>query len=95
MSCGCLIYADDIKQTVSSDLLLYTAVSYFFFQHKHGILNETNLKHDLSNFCGWFFDNELSIYFREDKTKFILFGTKRKLRKAGKLNIAYQGIDIK
>ena len=29
------------------------------------------------------------------KTKFILFETKRKLRKASKLNILYQGIDIK
>ena len=39
-------------------------------------------------------DNKLSIHFGEDKTKSILFGTKRKLRKVGKL-FAYQGIDIK
>ena len=48
-----------------------------------------------SNLCKCFPDNKLSIHFGEDKTKSILFGTKRKLRKAGKLNITYQGIDIK
>ena len=42
-----------------------------------------------------FLDNKLSIHFGEDKTKSILFGTKCKLRKVGKLNITYQGIDIK
>ena len=49
----------------------------------------------LSKLCEWFLDNKLSIHFGEDKTKSIVFGTKRKLRKAGKLNITYQDIDIK
>ena len=40
-----------------------------------------------------FLDNKLSIHFGEDKTKSILFGTKRILRKVGKLNITYQGIN--
>ena len=38
---------------------------------------------------------KLSIHFGEHKTKSILFGTKRKLRKVGKLNITYQWINIK
>ena len=37
----------------------------------------------------------LTINFRVGKTKSLLFGTKRKLRKVGKLNITYQGVDIK
>ena len=53
------------------------------------------MNNDFSNLCEWFLDNKLSIHFGEDKTKAILFGTKRKLRKDGKLNITYQGIDIK
>ena len=35
------------------------------------------------------------IYFGQDKTKSILLGTKRKLRKVGKLNITSHSIDIK
>ena len=54
-----------------------------------------HLNNDLSNLCEWFLDNNLSIYFPEDKTKSILFASKRKLRKVGKLNITYQGMDIK
>ena len=53
------------------------------------------MNNDFSNLCEWFLDNKLSINFREDKTKSILFGRKRKLRKAGKLDITCQGIDIK
>ena len=83
-----LIYVNDMKQAVSSDLLLYADDSRIVFQHKH-------LNNDFSNLCGWFLDNKLSIFFGEDKTKSILFGSKRKLRKVGKLNITYQGVDIK
>ena len=52
------------------------------------------MNNDFSNLCEWFLDNKLSIHFEEDNTKSILFGTKRKLRKAGELNITYQDIDI-
>ena len=41
-----------------------------------------------------FLYNKLSISFGEGKTKSILFGTKRKFRKAGKLNITRQEIDF-
>ena len=35
------------------------------------------------------------MHFGEDKTKSVLYGSKRKLSKVGKLNITYQGVDIK
>ena len=37
----------------------------------------------------------LSIHFSEEKTKYILSGSKFKLKNAGKLNIMYNGIEIK
>ena len=36
---------------------------------------------------GWLVENKLSIHFGDDKTKSILFGTKRKLKKEDQLNI--------
>ena len=84
-----------MKQVVSSDLLLYADDSCLISQHKHETKTEKHLKNDFSNLCEWFLDNKLSIHFEEDKTKSILFGSKRKLRKVGKLNITYQCIDIK
>ena len=90
-----LIYVNDMKQAVSSDLLLSADDSCLVFQHKHVTEIETLLNNDFSNLYEWFLDNKLSIHYGEDKTKSILFGTKGKLRKVGKLNITYQGIDIK
>ena len=84
-----------MKQAVSSNLLLYADDSCLIFQHKHVTEIEKHLNKDFSNLCEWFFDNKLSIHFGENKTKSILFGSKRKLRKVDKLNIIYQGIDIK
>ena len=40
-------------------------------------------------------DNKLSIHFGEDKTKSILFSSKRKIKKANPLNIQYKDIKIK
>ena len=79
-----------MKQALSSDLLLYTDVSCLVFQYKHVTETETHLNNDFSNLCEWFLDNKLTIDFGQDKTKSILFGTKRKLRKTDKLNITYQ-----
>ena len=43
----------------------------------------------------WFVDNKLSIHFGEDKTKSILFVSKRKIKKLQKLEIIYNNIRIK
>ena len=45
--------------------------------------------------CDWFIDNNLSVYFGQEKTKSILFGTKHKLRNAKALNTVCKGIAIK
>ena len=92
---GPSLYVNDMKQAVSSDLLLYADDSCLIFQHKHVTEIEKHLNNDLSNLCEWFLDDKLSIHFGEDKTKFILFGPKSKLRKVSKLNTTYEGIDIK
>ena len=84
-----------MKQAVPSDLLLHTDDSCLVLQHKHVTEIEICLNSDFSNLCKRFLDYKLSIHFGEDKTKSILLGTKRILRKIGKLNITYPGTDIK
>ena len=59
------------------------------------VLISTYPHKDFANLCEWFVDKKLSIYFGEDKTKCILFGSKQKLKNAGKLNIMYNGIEMK
>ena len=45
--------------------------------------------------CDWFVDNKVSIHFGKGKTKFILFASKRKIKKLQKLEIIHNNIQIK
>ena len=55
-------------------------------------MNELN--GDYKIICEWFVDNRLSIHYGEDKTKSILFASKRKIE-VSKLNITYSNVKIK
>ena len=65
-----------MKQTVDC-LFLYADDSCLVYQHNDVSKIEQNLNKNFSNICNWFVHNKLSIYFGEDKTKCILFGTKK------------------
>ena len=84
-----------MPQAVHSDLFLYAGDSGITFQHKDVHTIEHQLKKDFANLCEWFVDNKLSVHLSEDKAKCILFGSKLKLKNARKLNIMYNGTEIK
>ena len=90
-----LPYVNDMPQAVHSDLFLYADDSGLTFQHKDVHTIEHQLNKDVASLCEWFVDNKLSIHLGEEKTKCILFGSNLKLKKAGKLNIMYKGIETK
>ena len=56
---------------------------------------EKQLNEDFKNICEWFVDNRLSIHFGEDKTKSILFASKRKIKRVPKLKIKYENMQMK
>ena len=56
---------------------------------------EEQLNSDFTSLCDWFIDNKLSVHFGEEKTKSILFGTKRQLTDQRDLNLKYGDIEIK
>ena len=91
-----LLYINDMPpQAVKTGLFLYADDTGLVFQHKD--INKINeqLNKDFHNICLWFIDNKLSIHFGEDKTKCILFASKQKLKRAGKLEISFSNIEIK
>ena len=90
-----LIYVNDMPQAVSSSLFLYADDSCLVFQENDVIEIERQLNRDFKNICEWFVDNRLSIHFGEDKTKSILFASKRKIKNIPKLKINYKNIKIK
>ena len=85
-----LLYVNDMPQTVKSNLFLYADDSCLVFQGKDVIEIEKQLNEDFTNICEWFVDNRLSIHFGEDKTKSILFASKRKIKRVPKLKIKYK-----
>ena len=76
-----LIYVNDMPMAVKCDLLLYADDTCLVFQSKNVKDIEKQLNEDFANICDWFGDNKLSIHFGEDKTKSILFASKREIKK--------------
>ena len=90
-----LIYVNDMPMAVKCDLFLYADDTCLVFQSKNVKDIEKQLNEDFANICDWFVDNKLSIHFGEDKTKSILFASKRKIKKLQKVEIIYNNIRIK
>ena len=67
-----------MPQAVKSTILLYADDSCILYQHKEVDEIEKHLNKDFENICDWFVDNKLSIHFGKDKTKSILFASKRR-----------------
>ena len=65
------------------------------YQHRDVEKIEKQLNKDFENVYDWFVDNKLSMHFGDDKTKSILFASKRKIKSAWKLNVKYNDIKIK
>ena len=84
-----------MSQAVKSNLFLYAHDSCIVFQGKDVIESEKKLNRYFKNICEWFVDNRLSIHSGEEKTKSILFTSKRKIKKFPKLKINYKNIQIK
>ena len=89
-----LIYVNDMPMAVKCNLFLYADETCLAFQSKNVNDIEKQLSEDFANICDWFVDYKLSIHFGEDKTKYILFASKRKIKKLQKLEIIYNNIRI-
>ena len=75
-----LIYVNDMPQAVKSNLLLYADDSWLMYQHKDIAEIETIFNDDFENICDRFVENKLSIHFGDNKTKSILFASKRRAK---------------
>ena len=84
-----------MKQAADCDLFLYADDSCLVYQHKVVKEIERNLNKIFSDVCDWFVNNKLSVHFGENKTKCMLFGTKRRLNKVSSLDIIYGEIHMK
>ena len=83
-----------MPQAVKSTLLLYADDSCILYQHKEVDEIEKNLNKDFENIWDWFVDNKSSTHFGDDKTKSILFASKRRSKNVCRLNIRYNYVNV-
>ena len=76
-----------MPRSVDCDLRLYADDTCLGFTDKNIKTIERNLNKNFNSLCDWFVENKLSIHFGEDKTKSIVFGSKRRLKKLDILDI--------
>ena len=89
-----LIFVNDMPQAVKSNLSPYADYSSLVFQGKNVI--KTKLNGDFTNICEWFVGKKLGIDFGEDRTKSILFTSKRKIKEGYEsFKITYKNIQIR
>ena len=74
-----LLYLNDLSPSCCQWLIIYADDTCMVFQHKSESEIEKQLIRDFLSLCDWSIDNKLGIHFGQNKTKSILFGTKRKL----------------
>ena len=67
--------------SILSPLLLYADDSCLVFNGKNIRFIKENLNRIFNSLCDWFIDNKLSIHFGEDKTKSMVFGTRKRQNK--------------
>ena len=69
-----LLYVNDLPQSLSdAGSSLHADDTCIFYQHEDVEKIENVLSQEFSSLYQWFIDNKLSIHFRGDKTKSILF----------------------
>ena len=82
-------------QAIDCDLFLYADDTCLLLQNKNLEQIKEELAKNFCNICDWLVDSKLSIHFGEDKTKSILFSTKKRKRKTRTLDIQYGDVKIK
>ena len=84
-----LIYVNDMSAAVKSRLLLYADDSVLLVSGKDVKVIEQTLSRELESVRDWLIDNKLSLHL--GKTESILFGSKKKLKRANKISVQCSG----
>lgn len=89
-----IIYVNDMSRAINnnSDLYLYADDSAILVKGKNVHEIEDMLSSDLGNVKGWLEENKLSLHL--GKTESILFGSRRKLKKARSLNVKVNNVTL-
>lgn len=88
-----LCYVNDMKISVSCQLLLYADDSILVVSHKDANVIANTLGKELESCNNWMIDNKLSLHL--GKTEAMIIGSKRKIKKVNNFTIICNGEVIK
>ena len=88
-----LIYINDMNLSVNCSLSLYADDSALVFSHRDPGVIGARLSHELFCCKQWLIDNKLSLHI--GKTECMLFGSCRKLKRAGNFQVTCEGMAVK
>ena len=88
-----LVYINDLSISVNCDLSLYADDSALIFSGKDPQYVAAHLSNELGKCKQWLIDNRLSLHV--GKTESILFGSARKLKRAGMFQVTCDGAPVK
>ena len=84
-----------MAQAVDCNLYLFADDSCLVYTGKDIKEIFEKLNKNFNSLCDWLVENKLSIHFGQEKTKSIIFGSKRNLKSKDKLEISRGDIEIK
>ena len=87
-----LIYMNDMNLSINCKLSLYADDSALVFSHCDPVVIGEKLSHELFCCKQWLVDNKLSLHI--GKTECMLFGSSRKLKRAGDFRVMCEGTAI-
>ena len=87
-----LTYINDMADSCSSDLFLYTDDSELLTSHEHQSALESTLSAELASVNNWLIDNMLSLHL--GKTEATLFGSKYRLNRCSECKVTLNKVVV-
>ena len=90
-----IIFINDLSDNIEhASVIIYAddTVLYFFYESEEKIENDLN--QDMQNLLSYFRKNDLVINLKKRKTEKMLFGTTKRLKTAGKIDVLYSNQTI-
>ena len=85
-----IIFINDLSDNIEyASIIMYADDTLLYVSHESKEKIENDLNQDMQNLLSYFRKNELVINFKKGKTYTILFGTTKRLKTAGEIDVLY------
>ena len=83
------IFINDLSDYMKQSVIMYADNTALYLSHESKEKIENDLNQDMQNLLSYFRKNELVINLKKGKTETMLFGTTKRLKTAGEIDVLY------